>query len=587
MNDNNENYVQNPSNMGKRLVNFTLASFTIMFLVGIFTLPFVLTIRANEAELSATTINNTVAVTTNPACETTVPVLAEYQAWHGLPSHDSSSPYTSTNPADITRHILSAKEKCIYAFVVDWYGPADGMSNDEDREFIDQVFAELLRQAELYDFKVGIMYDEGTLTNAAPITHTRTISDLLYASKYFSSSAYLNINDNPALFVFPYETIDPDINWQDVRQQLPGTVTLIDKDPNPTDPSHDASFDGFYAWVQSDWQADGTEWGEGYLRWFYPTMAGSYSDKVSIGGVWPGFNDSSASWGSGRYIWPRCGQTWQDTWDIANEFSPDYIMIDTWNDFEEGTDIEYGIGKCLSSGQTKCAGSGAEAVYVHSLMNTGKFDDTFNLTTSSSRGWATSASSNSIMLASDESIPVTFTLTLPPSVSDTSPDYLYITATSTISTSVMDGVTDTTTIPCLTYLPVIISPSWQEYFDPIQQTWSEVTAVWIDVPGPTAILQENNPSEDFGKVESEIITLNMDTYPILRIKTTDVDPSSSYTVQINNTTNAVAGITSPSEHAVNISDLMGWSGMQSFTINVWISGEGKTVTFDYIGFEEE
>ena len=63
-------------------------------------------------------------------------------------------------------------------------------------------------------------------------------------------------------------------------------------------------FDGFYAWVQpaaSTWLTDGTEWGHDYLTWFYSVMAGlapTYTNKVAIGGVWPGFDDLKCSVGS-------------------------------------------------------------------------------------------------------------------------------------------------------------------------------------------------------------------------------------------------------------------------------------------------
>jgi hypothetical protein len=52
-------------------------------------------------------------------------------------------------------------------------------------------------------------------------------------------------------------------------------------------------------------------------------------------------------------MWPRCGQTWRDTWQLAHQYNPPYVLIDTWNDFEEGTGIEFGIGDCLSQSQPR------------------------------------------------------------------------------------------------------------------------------------------------------------------------------------------------------------------------------------------
>jgi hypothetical protein len=280
-------------------------------------------------------------------------ILAAYQAWHGLSSH-APAPYTSTDPIVISNHITAAKARGIDGFVVDWYGPPDGLPNDTDREFIDRATDELLQQSEGRGFYTAIMYDEGTVSRAGvPTTayQTRVISDLLYARRYLTLPAYLLVNRRPAVFVFPYDDVDPYIDWTEVRNQLGITVTLFDKDPNPDHPKHDAQFNGFYAWVQptgGEWSPDCTEWGEGYLTWFYNTMASpTYAEKGTVGGVWPGFDDSLAPWGSGRCMSRRCGRTWRDTWRLAEQYDPPIVMIQTWNDFEEGTDVEFGIGTCV------------------------------------------------------------------------------------------------------------------------------------------------------------------------------------------------------------------------------------------------
>lgn len=532
------------------------------------------------------------------ACDTDSLVLADYQVWHGLPTHLQPPPYTSTNPAVITGHILAAQARCIDGFVVDWYGPPAGMPNDEDRKFMDDAFAELLQQAEVYDFKVAILYDESTLTGAESLAATHAISDLLYATKYFTSSGYLSIDDNPALFIFPYPQIDAQIDWEVVRTQLPMTVTLFDKDPDPSDPTHDASFDGFYAWVQpaGPWQEDGTEWGEEYLRWFYNTMANEqpYVDKIAIGGVWPGFDDTLASWGSGRYMWRRCGQTWVDTWDIAEEFTPSIVMIDTWNDFEEGTDIEYGVGECLSPPHDVYIHRGREVVFTHTLTNTGKFIDTFHLEASSPRGLITTISADTIMLPAHASTTFTATLAVPPNAAGCGQNLLGLSATSALNAAVGNTLNDSATVLC-TYLPIVLKNLWQENFDPIRETWSQDTARWVDPPGPTATLIEDNPNpdENFGKSESEVITHYVTDNTTFRVKATHVDPGSSYTIQLDDKetdvkTDIFKGITVPGEHVVYIRDIMmGWQqGTHVFTINVWISGEGKSTTFEFIGFEE-
>ena len=177
---------------------------------------------------------------------------------------------------------------------------------------------------------------------------TRVTSDLLYAERYFASPAYLRLQGKPALFVFPYGDVDPHLDWALIRGALTAPVTLISKDPDPTNPAHDQQFDGFYAWVQpsdGQWATDGKEWGAKYLRGFYSTMRDPvYRNKVAVGGVWPGFDDSLAPWkGINRFISRQGQRVWDKAWHRAEKFHARIVMIATWNDFEEGTDVEFGV----------------------------------------------------------------------------------------------------------------------------------------------------------------------------------------------------------------------------------------------------
>jgi len=394
-------------------------------------------------------------------------VLAEYQAWHGLPSH-WNPPYTSTDPLVIAHHIQAAKAMSISGFVVDWYGPS--LATGDERGFMDQATAELLRQSAGQGFQVALMYDEGAVRTAETLTTaytTRMISDLLYARQYLTAPAYLNINEHPALFVFPYPAVDPYIDWSEVRAHLGITVTLIDKDPNPDNQEHDILFDGFYAWVQpaaSTWLTDGTEWGHDYLTWFYNVMAGlapTYTDKAAIGGVWPGFDDSDAPWGQNRYMWPRCGQTWRDTWQLANQYNPPYVMIDTWNDFEEGTGIEFGTGECLMPPRIASALPGQQIIYTHTLVNTGKFTDTFQVTMHSSNEWASGVNTSSMTLGRHASTMLTITLAVSAFTQGGTQDELNVRAISQISPNVYSALTDTATVLFGMYLPVVTKADTQ------------------------------------------------------------------------------------------------------------------------------
>jgi hypothetical protein len=275
-------------------------------------------------------------------------VIAVYEAWFGHPMHISVG-YSSHDPAVIKKQIHQAKSMGISAFVVDWYG---------DREpFIDRSYALIQKLAAKNKFHVAMMYDE---TNQQVGATDEAIADFtMFHDAYLSSqspghNAYLTYQGRPLIFIFPK---GGHTDWNKVRTLVntwsPAPL-LIDENLPGADA---AAFDGFYAWInpgEKGWAADGSNWGQQYLSNFYQTMRDKYSDKLIVGGAWASFDDSKASWGLNRHISPRCGQTFADTFNFwRREFPPNdpipFVMIETWNDYEEGSAIERGIPTCGSS----------------------------------------------------------------------------------------------------------------------------------------------------------------------------------------------------------------------------------------------
>ena len=267
-----------------------------------------------------------------------------YEAWFGHPKHISVG-YSSQDPAEIKNQIVRAKGMGISAFVVDWYG---------DREpFIDRSYTVMQTIASNNNFKVAMMYDEAEEEEGAT---DQTIADLtMFHDTYLLTSsghrAYLTYEGRPVIFIFPKGGYT---NWDLVRARVSkwsSPPLLIDE--NLPGKYADA-FDGFYAWIspgEKGWAPDGSNWGAQYLNDFYQTMQSKYPDKIIVGGAWAGFNDVKASWGLNRHISTRCGQTYVDTFNfwracLPPDDPPPFIMIETWNDHEEGTAIEDGIPTC-------------------------------------------------------------------------------------------------------------------------------------------------------------------------------------------------------------------------------------------------
>ncbi len=273
-------------------------------------------------------------------------LLAAYQPWFGRPGHINVG-YNSQDPALQQKQIIQAKALGIEAFVVNWYGA--------HHQFEDRAYATLQQSAAENSFQTAIMYDEDTQDpeNSTGIV----IDDLQYAYDHYigpkapTRSAYLRFNGHPMIFVFPKGTFT---DWNRVRQAVNSwdeQPLLIYKDINKRWAN---AFDGFYAWVnpgKPGWQGNGSNWGEDYLKTFYLRMNNEFPNKLAIGAAWPGFNDSRASWSRNRKMDPRCGRTFDESLRVFRRYyTPDhplpFLMIDTWNDYEEGTAIEPGIANC-------------------------------------------------------------------------------------------------------------------------------------------------------------------------------------------------------------------------------------------------
>jgi hypothetical protein len=272
-------------------------------------------------------------------------VIALYEAWFGHPQHIQIG-YSSHDPAEIKSQIRKAKALGISAFVVDWYG---------DRQpFIDESYALMQKTAAKNNFRVAMMYDE---TDAAVGATDEAIADLtMFHDAYLSPKspghgAYLTYDGRPVIFVFPK---GGHTDWDKVRAVVntwnPAPWLINENLPG----AYADAFDGFYAWINSGskgWSANGSNWGEDYLTNFYETMRDKYPNKIIVGGAWAEFNDSKASWGLNRHISARCGQTFADTFNFWRKELPasdpiPFLMIETWNDYEEGSAIEPGIDTC-------------------------------------------------------------------------------------------------------------------------------------------------------------------------------------------------------------------------------------------------
>ena len=277
----------------------------------------------------------------------TTKIYAALMGWFGESGHMDVG-YKSDDPAQVKRQVEDMQSRGIQGAILDWFGQSDAVINGA---------AQALRaQAEAHSgFQFAIMEDGGALFNAAKANGcdvtTQLLNDLSYINANFvPSSAYLRVNGRPAIFLFGVDAFY--IDWNQVRSKAANNPLFLFRG---ADGLTRANSDGGFQW--EDINAD--PFHPASPNPFDPALAAqdafyktSASSRTAIGSVYRGFNDSLAPWGLDRFVQPRCGETWLDTFrEIGKFYSANNqlpaLQIVTWNDYDEGTAMEMGIDNCV------------------------------------------------------------------------------------------------------------------------------------------------------------------------------------------------------------------------------------------------
>jgi hypothetical protein len=269
----------------------------------------------------------------------TTKVYAHLLLWFGQSNHMNVG-YSSNNAAQIHLQVMDMISRGIDGVIIDWYGP---------NNFIDDATKLVMAEAETHPgFTFAIMVDQGAIewdSCSGCTPQQALISQLQYIEQtYFTSPAYMTEQGHPVVTNFNIDS-SYTIDWTAVDAALSTQPFFLFQDNGGF--SHVIS-NGSYSWVMPTT----TDYGMSYLTSFYQTGM-SYANEETVGAAYKGFNDTLASWGSDRIMSQQCGQTWLQTFSEVNglynsgEQLPALQLV-TWNDYEEGTEIESGINNCLS-----------------------------------------------------------------------------------------------------------------------------------------------------------------------------------------------------------------------------------------------
>lgn len=265
-------------------------------------------------------------------------IYAHLMPWFGRPDHMDVG-YTSSDPAQVKRQVSDMLSRGIQGVVIDWYGPGPNLENDTALAFI--------REAESRgNFEVAIMEDKGALNATASAggdVAGRLIADLDYVhATYESSPAYMRANGRPLVFEFGLEALS--IDWGRVRNAASGNPIFIWENADGWSRPESG---GAFAWI------DPLHASIGYLDDYYGRVASAPASAIIFGTAYKGFDDRLAAWTANRVMDQRNAQTWLETFaKIDSTYSASrqlgFLQLVTWNDYEEGTELESGIENGVS-----------------------------------------------------------------------------------------------------------------------------------------------------------------------------------------------------------------------------------------------
>ncbi len=260
-------------------------------------------------------------------------VLAFYYLWWGDNWFSKDRPvvthqpqlgfYSSSDEKVLARHIAMAKKAGIDGFICSWWGKGG---------YTDQNLLRLARQCEESGFKFTILLEE--------VKHTADLREQLdyILSVYTKSEAFLKYQDRPVIFI--YSRILDSIPLDSLRSVVKDyDLAAINYGYAPSALN---GFFGFYEYLPPcDFSVAALPHDVSVIRQRYllASAIARRKQKIVALPVMPGFDDRALRKGV-NFLEREEGEYYSRVWEAVLESEPDWVLITSFNEWFEGTEIE-------------------------------------------------------------------------------------------------------------------------------------------------------------------------------------------------------------------------------------------------------
>ena len=256
-----------------------------------------------------------------------------------MTDYPAGGAYDSHYPAIVDRQAETARTVGISGFIASWWGRDS---------FEDRGMPLLLAAAAKHEL-TGTAYYEKIAGEDAATRIKSAIDDIDYLlTRYGGDKAWLRASGKPVLFVYgrALHELSP-ADWQEVlaqvRRDQPGGVVLI---ADSLDPQLVSLFGGASTYnITGQTQHKSPPEIRAWAHTAYPKMvAAAGLGKISTVTVIPGYDDRNTGRPPPRPVTDRWGgETYRVLWQEAIAAAPDYVLITSWNEWHEGSEIEASV----------------------------------------------------------------------------------------------------------------------------------------------------------------------------------------------------------------------------------------------------
>lgn len=238
--------------------------------------------------------------------------------------------YDSYDPNVLDQHCKWAKKAGIDCFIVSWWG---------QDTYEDKAMPLILQACEKSGLKACIYYE--TAQETTDLTAKDVIKVL---EKYAAHPAYLKVNEKPVVFIYGRAIGQLGLSeWQKVievvQENYKPSVTTIGDQLSGESAN---VFDGIHTYNTAGILKDKTpEWVDLWAKKRYPdgVNIARAADKISTITVIPGYDDKKIR-KPGLKVDRFDGKLYQLQWENAISANPDWILITSFNEWHEGSEIE-------------------------------------------------------------------------------------------------------------------------------------------------------------------------------------------------------------------------------------------------------